>query len=120
MAIEEITSANFTETVDSSGIVFLTFYRPGCPYCAKFLPKIEKMAEEHIEATFGRVNADSERKLAESAGVSELPTFIAYRDGTRVYSMEGDVSTDDLEQVIQDVETLDMGQIQGYMEDEEA
>lgn len=117
MAIQEITADNFTATVDNSGTVFVVFYRPGCPYCAKFLPKFEQMASEHIEASFARANADELRDLAASLNVTELPTFIAYRAGTRVYSMEGDVSVDDLEQVITDVESLDMDQIQGYMEE---
>ena len=54
-----------------------------------FAPVFEKASEAHPDVVFGKVDTEAEQALAGAAGISSIPTLMAFRDGMLLYSQPG-------------------------------
>ncbi len=80
--VKVITSENFrSEVLDFKGTVLLDFWAGWCGPCRAMAPVVEKLAEEHPEVRFGKVNVDEEGELASQFGIFSIPTFLVVKDG---------------------------------------
>ena len=80
--VKTITSENFrSEVLDFKGTVLLDFWAGWCGPCRAMAPVVEKLAEEHPEVRFGKVNVDDESELASQFGIFSIPTFLVVKDG---------------------------------------
>ena len=80
--VKTITKNNFEEEVlKQNGTVLLDFWAGWCGPCRAMSPVVEKLAEEHPEIRFGKVNVDEESELAEKFGIFSIPTFIVLENG---------------------------------------
>ena len=60
-------------------------------------------------------SAEAERGLAQAAGISSIPTLMAFRDGILLYSEPGALRAADLDRLIEQVEALDMDAIRAEL-----
>jgi thioredoxin 1 len=111
MSTTNLTAANFESTVTSNGMVLVDFWAAWCGPCRMFAPVFEKAAELHPEVVFGKVDTEAERSLAGAAGITSIPTLMAFRDGVLVFSQPGALPAAALEQVITAVAELDMDKV---------
>ena len=81
--------------------------------CRQFAPTYEKAAAANPDIVFGKVNTETERALAAAAGISSIPTLMAFRDGILVFSQPGALPATALNQVIDAVRHLDMNRVRG-------
>lgn len=80
--VKTITSENFrSEVLDFKGTVLLDFWAGWCGPCRAMAPVVDKLAEEHPEVRFGKVNVDEESELASQFGIFSIPTFLVVKDG---------------------------------------
>lgn len=80
--VKVITSENFrSEVLEFKGTVLLDFWAGWCGPCRAMAPVVEKLAEEHPEVRFGKVNVDEEGELASQFGIFSIPTFLVVKDG---------------------------------------
>lgn len=80
--VKTITSENFrSEVLDFKGTVLLDFWAGWCGPCRAMAPVVDKLAEEHPEVRFGKVNVDEEGELASQFGIFSIPTFLVVKDG---------------------------------------
>ena len=80
--VKTITSENFrSEVLDFKGTVLLDFWAGWCGPCRAMAPVVEKLAEEHPEVRFGKVNVDEEGELASQFGIFSITTFLVVKDG---------------------------------------
>ncbi len=80
--VKTITKNNFDEEVlKHSGTVLLDFWAGWCGPCRAMSPVVEKLAEEHPEIRFGKVNVDEESELAARFGIFSIPTFVVLENG---------------------------------------
>ncbi len=111
MATQTLTAANFEQTVRDTPIVLVDFWASWCGPCRMFAPVYEKASATHSDVTFGKVDTEAEQALAGAAGISSIPTLMAFRDGILVFSQPGALPAEALEEVIRQVRDLDMEKV---------
>ncbi|GII63821.1 thioredoxin [Sphaerisporangium krabiense] len=110
MATIAVTESNFNEIADE-GIVLLDFWAAWCGPCRTFGPIFEKASQKHADITFGKIDTDAERALAEGFDITSIPTVMAIRDGIVVFAQPGALPAPALEDLITQVRALDMDAI---------
>ena len=112
MATIDVTAASFEETViRDNGIAFVDFWADWCGPCRNFAPTFTQASEENPEIVFAKVDTEAEQQLAAAAGISSIPTLMAFRDGILVFSEPGALPKAHFDQLIQAVRDLDMDDI---------
>jgi thioredoxin 1 len=76
-----------------------------------FAPVFQKASDEHPEIVFAKVDTEAERDLAAMAGITSIPTLMAFRDGILVFAQPGALPAAALSQVIEGVKGLDMADV---------
>ena len=108
MTTVELTAATFEDTVLKDGITLVDFWAEWCGPCRQFAPVFEAAASDNADITFAKVDTEAEQKLASAAGISSIPTLMAFRDGILVYSQAGALPRASLDELIKAVRGLDM------------
>ncbi|MFJ9721591.1 thioredoxin [Streptomyces sp. NPDC101209] len=111
MATVELTKDNFEETVTGSDIVLIDFWAAWCGPCRMFGPVYEKAAERHSDIVFGKVDTEAQPELAGAFQISSIPTLMAIRDRTVLYSQPGALPPQALEELIGKIRAVDMGDV---------
>jgi thioredoxin 1 len=111
MSTIALTSGTFEETVTESGITLVDWWASWCGPCKMFAPVFEKASENHLDVRFGKIDTDDQRELSAAAGITSIPTLMAFRDGILVFRQPGALPAAALEQVIQAVRDLDMEEV---------
>jgi thioredoxin 1 len=110
MATITVGADNFAGTIEQ-GIVLIDFWASWCGPCRMFAPIYEAASEANDDIVFGSVNTEEERELSGAAGISSIPTLMAFRDGICVFRQPGALPAPALDQVIAAVRDLDMDDV---------
>ncbi len=111
MSTKTLTAADFQTTVTDNDIVLVDFWADWCGPCRAFAPVFEQASGEHADIVFGKVDTEAERELAGAAGITSIPTLMAFREGVLVFSQPGALPASGLNQVIDAVRGLDMDEV---------
>ena len=115
-----LTTDAFEDTVSSSGITLVDFWADWCGPCKMFAPIYEAASEKNPDITFGKVDTEAEQALASAAGITSIPTLMAFRDGILVFSQPGALPAPALDEVINAVKSLDMVEVRKKVAEQEA
>lgn len=108
MATTDLTAANFAETIEGNDIVLIDWWAAWCGPCRMFAPVFEASSDAHPDIVHGKVDTEAEQGLAAAAGISSIPTLMAFREGILVFSQPGALPKESLAQVVAAVRGLDM------------
>ena len=111
MTGQPLTAENFEQVVTENEIVLVDFWAAWCGPCRQFAPIYESASEAHPEVYFGSVDTEAEQALAAAAQITSIPTLMAFKQGTLVFSQPGALPAEALEQVIAAVQGLDMAEV---------
>jgi thioredoxin 1 len=111
MATVELTAGNFADVINSSDIVLVDFWAEWCGPCKQFGPIFEEASGANPDITFAKVDTEDQQALAGAAGITSIPTLMAFRDGVLVFSQPGALPAPALTQVIDAVRGLDMDDV---------
>lgn len=120
MATVTLTADAFEESVLQDGIVLVDWWASWCGPCRMFAPVFESASETHSDVVFGKVDTEAEQALAAAAGITSIPTLMAFRDGILVFRQPGALPAPALEQVISAVRELDMDEVRAQVAAAEA
>ncbi|GIG70863.1 thioredoxin [Phytomonospora endophytica] len=116
MATVDLTKDTFEKAISEEGIVLVDFWADWCGPCKRFAPTYSKVSEQHEDVTFGKVDTEAEQDLARAAGISSIPTVMAFRDGILVFAQPGILPESGLNAVIEKVKELDMDDVRKQIE----
>jgi thioredoxin 1 len=111
MATVNLTADDFETTVLEPGIVLVDFWAEWCGPCKQFGPIFEEASNTNDDITFAKVDTEDQQALAGAAGITSIPTLMAFRDGVLVFSQPGALPAPALSQVIDAVRGLDMDDV---------
>ena len=115
MATLDITGEQFASTIEGNDIVLVDFWAEWCGPCKQFGPTYSAVSEKHPDVLFTKVDTEAEQQLAAEAGITSIPTLMAFREKVLVFSQPGALNAQQLEQVVDAVKALDMDEVHAHV-----
>jgi thioredoxin 1 len=115
MATVKLTGENFESVVSGADMALVDFWAEWCGPCRMFGPIFDRASERHPGAVFGKVDTDAETELAQSFGISSIPTLMVIRDNIVLYAQPGALPEQALEDLISQAEKLDMDEVRASL-----
>ena len=120
MATINVGEKEFETLITQSPIVFVDFWAEWCGPCNMFGPVFEAASEKHPDVVFAKVDTEAERSLAGAAGITSIPTLMAFRDGILLFRQPGALPAPSLEELIGSIKAVDMEEIKKEVAAQEA
>ncbi|OBG35975.1 co-chaperone YbbN [Mycobacterium sp. E3198] len=111
MPTTALTGQTFESGIVDNPLVLVDFWAGYCRPCQAFAPVYDRSAQEHPDVVHAKVDTQAEPELAAALGIRSVPTIMAFRDGVLVYSQPGAMPADVLEDLINQVKSLDMNAV---------
>jgi len=111
MAVIDLKTEQFEETIEKNDIVIFDFWAEWCGPCKQFGPVFKEISEKHEDIAFCKVNVEEEEQLAGMFQVRSIPTLVFMREKVVVFSNPGAIPGNALEEGIKQLRDLDMEQV---------
>jgi thioredoxin 1 len=119
VAVVELTKDNFESTITENEFVIIDFWAPWCGPCRSFAPTYERVANDHPNIVFGKVNTEDEQELAMHFQVRSIPTLMVFRDSIILFSQPGALPESAFRDLLSKAGELDMDEVRAQIEAEQ-
>jgi thioredoxin 1 len=120
MATINVTEAQFPQTIEENDIVFVDFWADWCGPCKQFAPVYDAVSAQHEDVVFAKVDTEAEQRLAAAAGITSIPTLMAFREKVLVFSQPGAMNAGQFSQLVEAVKGLDMKEVHAQIAAQQA
>lgn len=120
MATVDLTQATFQETIENNDIVLVDWWADWCGPCKMFAPVYDDVSGKHDDIVFGKIDTEDQQQLAAAAGISSIPTLMAFRENVLVFSQPGAINAQQLDHLVEQVRGLDMAEVHKQVEEARA
>lgn len=103
MPLVDLTEDNFDDLTAQHEILILDFWASWCGPCQMFAPVFADAAARHPDILFGKVNTETQERLAKQFEIFSVPTLIAAKNDEIVFARPGALPPHKLESLIQDL-----------------
>lgn len=115
MTTLSLSAETFDQIVLKDGIVLVDFWAAWCGPCRMFAPIFESASEKYPDITFAKVDTEAEQQLSAAAGISSIPTLMAFRDGILLFNQAGALPASSLDELITAIQKLDMEEVRSSL-----
>lgn len=116
MNIIEVTTENFDEVLNQHKLLLLDFWAQWCVPCKAFTKVVEQIAPEFPEFTFGSIDIDKEKTLAEEFEIRSVPSIMILRDEVVVYANSGALTATALKDLLNQAKALNADELDAAKE----
>lgn len=104
--IAALTLQNLDDIVRANDLVMINFYTDWCEACKKMTPLLNKVADENKQIKLLKVDSEKNDIIASVFKVEESPTYVIIKKGRRVWSGTGEISEQEIKEVLQKIAKL--------------
>ena len=119
MATLELNAENFQQTINENANVVIDFWAPWCAPCRGFAPTFEATSEKQPGIVFAKVNTEQQQEIAAAFNIRSIPTLMFFRDQIIIYSEAGALPASALDQMVEQIKSLNMDQVRAEIAAEE-
>ena len=108
MDVAMVSAEDLKTRVSGNGLVLVECWAPTCGACKLFDPIFEKVAEEHPEHLFLRLDITADEDSSKSLGIDHTPALMVYREGILLFRQAGNYEEAQLVDIVRQAATIDM------------
>ncbi|BCU07474.1 thioredoxin [Allochromatium tepidum] len=111
MAVVELDTANFEQTIQNNAFVIVDFWAPWCGPCRSFAPVYEKVSEDFPDIVFAKLNTEEHQAIAGHFQIRSIPTLMIFRDRIIIFSQAGALPEGSFRDLLTKAGELDMDDV---------
>ncbi|ADC62353.1 MULTISPECIES: thioredoxin [Allochromatium] len=111
MAVVELDTANFEQTIQNNAFVIVDFWAPWCGPCRSFAPVYEKVSEDFPDIVFAKLNTEEHQAIAGHFQIRSIPTLMIFRDQIIIFSQAGALPEGSFRDLLTKAGELDMDDV---------
>lgn len=118
MAVVELDTANFEQTIQNNAFVIVDFWAPWCGPCRSFAPVYEKVSEDFPDIVFAKLNTEQEQAIAGHFQIRSIPTLMIFREQIIIFSQAGALPEGSFRDLLTKAGELDMDDVRRKIEEQ--